>query len=254
MRLLLFSIFFLSVNTIVLAQSLEGKVYDSKSTIKDIKVLNKTQNRLTVTDKDGNFSIAAKVNDTISFESIFYHPQTVVLTQNHFEQPNIFELKEITSELDEVEVTAEPEQPVFEVETYNEELHNLIKEDIKKNPGLYQSPNATYGVDFVYLIGQVAKLFKRKKSKIPEYKPISYKQMDSLFGNSSFFNKRLVTENLKIPEDKIKLFFDFCSARNISSELLQDENKMMLIEEFVASSQLFLILLEQYGEEATTKD
>ena len=58
----------------------------------------------------------------------------------------------------------------------------------------------------------------------------------------------------KIPEDKTKLFFDFCSARGISSELLKDKNKMMLIEELVTNSQLFLILLEQYGGEATVKD
>lgn len=241
-------------NSLLFGQTLEGKVYDSKSTVKDIKVLNKTQNRLTFTDEDGNFNIAAKVNDTISFESIFYHPKTVILNQNHFEQPNIFELKEITSELDEVEVIAEPEQPVFEVETYNEELHNLIKEDIKNNPGLYQPAGATYGVDFVYLIGQVVNLFKRKKEKVPHYKPITYKQIDSLFSSSSFFNKRLVNENLNIPEDKSKLFYDFCAAKGISSELLKDELKMELLEELVVNSQLFLILLEEYGEAATVKD
>ena len=78
--------------------------------------------------------------------------------------------------------------------------------------------------------------------------------MDSLFSTSSFFNKRLVTENLKIPEDKAKLFYDFCSAKGISSELLKEENKMMLIEELVGNSQLFLILLEEYGEEKASKD
>ncbi|MBO6880175.1 carboxypeptidase-like regulatory domain-containing protein [Winogradskyella sp.] len=241
-------------NTLLFGQTLEGKVYDSKSTVKDIKVVNKTQNRLTVTDKDGNFSIVAKVNDTIAFESIFYHQKTVVLTQTHFEEPNVFELKKITNELDEVEVKAEPEQPVFEVETYNVELHNLIKEDIKNNPGLYQPAGATYGVDFVYLIGQVVKLFKRKKEKLHEYTPITYKQMDSLFSTSSFFNKRLVTENLNIPEDKTKLFYDFCSAKGISSELLKDEKKMELLEALVLNSQLFLILLEEYGEDNVSKD
>ena len=78
--------------------------------------------------------------------------------------------------------------------------------------------------------------------------------MDSLFSKSSFFNERLVTDNLKIPEDKVHLFYDFCEAKQISSELLKDENKMQLLEEFVLNSQLFLILLEEYGEEKIIKD
>jgi len=254
MRYFIFAIGLLGINSFIFAQTLEGKVYDSKSVVKDIKVLNKTQNRLTVTDKDGNFSIVAKVNDTIAFQSLFYHPKEVVLTQTHFDDINVFEINKIVSQLDEVNIQAEPEQPVFEEETYNEELQNLIKEDIKRNPQLYQPAGATYGVDFIYLIGQVAKLFKRKRPKVPTYQPLTYVQIDSLFKKSTFFTKRLVTEDLKIPEEKTKLFFDFCEAKGISSELLKDGKKMMLLEQLVLNSQLFLILLDEYGEEKTTKD
>jgi hypothetical protein len=255
MRYFLFIICFFYLNNFF-GQTLKGKVYDSNAVVKDIKVFNKTQNRLTVTDKEGNFSIAAKVTDTILFKSIFYHPLEVVLKQTHFDDVNVFEIEKIVSELDEVEIKSEPEQPVFKEETYNEELHNLIKEDIKKNPHLY-APKEAYsgGANLLAIIDLVAKLFKNKnKYKAPKYQPISYTQMDSLFTNSSFFNKRLVTENLKIPEDKTKLFYDFCSAKGISSELLLDEKKMMLLEELVVNSQLFLILLEEYGEDATVKD
>ena len=256
MRFLLFIVFLITLYPTAIAQTLKGKVYDSKSVVKDIKVHNITQNRLTITDKEGNFSIEAKVNDTIAFKSLFYHPKQVVLTQTHFSELNVFEIKKITNELDEVEINAEPEQPEFKVETYNEELHNLIKEDIKNNPGLYRPQTAQYGIDFVYLIDQVIKLFKRKKPKFREkiYQPITYEQMDSLFTKSSLFNKGMLTKDLKIPEDKTKLFYDFCSAKGISSELLQEEKKMELVEQLVLNSQLFLILLEEYGEKATPKD
>ncbi|WP_299524024.1 hypothetical protein [Winogradskyella sp.] len=255
MRYFLFITCILGINSLVFSQTLEGKVYDSKSVVKDIKVLNKTQNRLTVTDKDGNFSIVAKVNDTISFESLFYHPKEVVLTQMHFEDINVFEIKKIVSALDEVNIKAEPEQPVFEEVTYNEELQNLIKEDIKRNPHLYMPAEAYYGGNILAIIDLVAKLFKKKdKYQPPNYKALTYTQIDSLFNKSTFFNKRLVTEDLNIPEDKTKLFFDFCEAKGLSSELLQDGKKMMLLEQLVLNSQLFLILLEEYGEEKTSKD
>jgi len=254
MRLLFFTIFLFGVYSYSFGQTLKGKVYDSKSIVKDIKVLNKTQNRLTVTDENGDFSIIAKINDTISFESVFYHPKMIVVTQLHFDDINVFEIKKITNELDEVEVKSEPEQPVFEEEAYNEDLQNLIKEDIKRNPHLYQPEVATYGVNFLYLIDLALKLFKSKKYKAPVYQPATYRQVDSLFSHSSFFNKRLVTEDLEIPENQVKLFYDFCSAKGISTELLKDDKKMELLEQLVLNSQLFLILLEEYGEGKVTKD
>ena len=254
MRLLLFlfSLFFVSLS--IKAQSLKGKVYDGITTVKGIKVFNETQNRLTATDENGNFRIQAKVNDTISFESLFHHPKSIVLNTSHFSETAVFELKKIVNELDEVEIKAEPEQPVFTQETYNLELQNLIKEDIKNNPHLYKPAGATYGVDIFYLIGQLAKLFKSNKIKPIDYKPIKYRQFDSLFNNSAMFNKKLITKNLNIPEDKIYLFYDFCEAKQLSSELLQENKKMQLLEQLVLNSQLFLILLEQYGSNKISKD
>jgi CarboxypepD_reg-like domain len=254
MRLFTVLIILLCLPFVPYAQTLNGKVYDAKAPIKNINVFNKTQNRVTVTNEDGNFSIEAKVNDSISFQSIFYHNKTIVLKDFHFNGVAVFELKEILTELDEVEVKAEPEQPVFKEETYNVELQNILKEDIKNNPHLYKPAGATYGVDFVYLIGAVVKLFAKDKPKKPNYHPISYTQMDSLFNKSSFFNEQLITENLKIPSDKKYLFYDFCEAKQISSKLLKDENKMQLLEELVLNSQLFLILLEQYGEKPLSKE
>ena len=255
MRKITILILLLCLPCIQYAQTLNGKVYDAKGTVKNIKVFNKTQNRVTLSNNEGDFSIDAKVNDSISFESLFYHKKTIVLEAIHFESTAVFELKEILNELDEVEVMAEPEQPVFTEEAYNEDLKFMIKEDIKNNPEKYKPAGANYGVDIFAVIGLVVDLLKKKhKYKAPTYKPITYTQMDSLFEKSTFFNKDLITHNLKIPEDQKYLFFDFCDAKQISSELLKDEHKMQFLEELVLNSQLFLILLEEYDEEPVAKD
>jgi hypothetical protein len=254
MRLFKIFILLLSLPLAMNAQTLKGKVYDETSTVKNIKVLNDTQNRVTATNKDGDFNIIAKVNDTILFESIFYHPKAIVLNASHFEGVAVFELVKITNELDEVEIIADPEQPVFEERTYNLELQKLLKEDIKNNPDLY-SPVNTNGANILAIIDLVAKLFKNKDKYItPTYTPITYTQMDSLFTNSTFFNKSLLTENLQIPEDKIFFFYDFCDAKKLSSKLLKEENKMEFLEQLVLNSQLFSILLELYTEEKAVKD
>jgi hypothetical protein len=256
MRQLPILVFLLCLPFATSAQTLNGKVYDATGPVKNIKISNDTQNRVTATNEDGNFNINAKVNDTILFESVFYHPKAIVLTKSHLEDIAVFELKKIVSELDEVEIIAESKPSVFEAKAYSIALQNSIQEDIKNNPHLYQPEKEFYGgVDFVAIIGLVVSLLKNKnKTKIPVYQPITYNQMDSLFNKSSFFTERLVTENLNINKDKVHLFYDFCEAKYISSELLKEEKKMQLLEQLVSNSQLFLILLEQYGEQRLKKD
>ncbi|NRR92584.1 hypothetical protein HSX10_13505 [Winogradskyella undariae] len=238
------------------SQTLNGKVYDTKSVLKNIKVFNKTQKRVTLTNNEGDFTIEAKVNDSISFESLFYHKKTVVLKDFHLKSTSVFELKEILTELDEVEVKAEVEQPIFVEETYNLELQNIIQNDIKNNPQKYAPLGNNQGVDFVYLSRKLYDLLKSKKPKKveEEEKTITYKNFTKLIETSPFFNSQLLTKDLKIPETHKNLFLEFCAAKQLSLALLKDENKMQLLEELVVSSQLFLILLEEYGEETLQKD
>ncbi|MDC0009539.1 carboxypeptidase-like regulatory domain-containing protein [Winogradskyella sp.] len=254
MRLLHFLILYFSFSFVLNAQKLNGKVYDAKATVNGIKIYNKTQKRLTATNQEGNFEIEAKVNDTILFESLFHHPKKIILQSYHFNEIAVFELKKLINELDEVEIIAAPEQPVFKEETYNKNLRNIIAEDIKRNPEKYQPVGATYGVDFIYLIGQIAKLFKSKKSNIKNYRPITYEQLDSLTTKSSMFNDKLLTKDLKIPIKNKYLFFEFIEAKQISSELLLEKNKIYLLDKLIINSQLFLILLEQYGNQKEIKD
>ncbi len=217
----LISFFFLFTPLTILGQTLKGIVYDAESPIKGVKVYNASQKTVTAANDNGEFRIEARVADTLVFESLFHHPLVVGLNADNFKDTAVFELKKIINSLDEVLIKEKPKQPVFEEEIYNIELRDLIKEDIKNNPHLYQPSGATYGVDFIYLIAQVAKLFKREKSAAPAYTSITYSQMDSLFNNSSFFTKRLITEDLNIPEDRTKLFFDFCVAKQLKHRIAE---------------------------------
>ncbi|WP_411894876.1 hypothetical protein [Winogradskyella sp. A2] len=256
MRQYLYSILLLLFSIqITSAQILKAKVYDATTTVKGIKVYNKTQKRITATDDEGNFSLPAKVGDSIKFQSLFHHPKTIAVSKSHFRETTIFELKKIINELDVVEIESEPKQPVFVLESYNTELQDLIKEDIKRNPHLYTPEGASYGVDFVYLIGQIAKLFKNKnKYRTAIYQPLSYRQLDSLFSNSTLFNERLVHEDLNIPTDKTKLFFDFCTAQQISSELLKEKKQMELLELLMTNSKNFLAILDEFEKTKLKKD
>lgn len=119
-----------------LAQTIKGKVFDTKNVVEDMKIINKTQNILTFTNKDGNFNIEAKVNDTLSFQSIFYHPLEVVVKQSHFEDRTVFEVDEIVSELNEVKIINEKKNKFDSISYYSTiktEQKNLSKKPLVKS-------------------------------------------------------------------------------------------------------------------------
>ncbi|WP_353778584.1 carboxypeptidase-like regulatory domain-containing protein [Winogradskyella sp. 3972H.M.0a.05] len=250
-RVLLLFIVLLSITAN--AQVLKGKIYDSQTTIKGAKILNKTQNIVTGSDDQGNFSIKASVNDTISIESLFHHNQNFVVKQKHFDQSLVIELKKDIQQLDEVVLTNEPKQPAFKGETYNSELQQIIKDDIKRNPHLYSSGNGLKGPDLFAIIGMVSKLFKKKR-KTPVIKPISYNQIDSLVAKNSLINKSFLLNDLSIPENYLPLFYEFCEAKQMSGNLLKKSREMYLLEAMIQNSEEFLKIIDDFKKEQIVKD
>lgn len=106
---------------------------------------------------------------------------------------------------------------------------------------------AYYATNILGVLNLVAKLFNRKnRYKAPIYQPITYRQMDSLFNNSTIFNDRLLKNEMKIPLGKTKLFFHFCRVTDISSERLIENKQMELLELLIANSKTFLKILEEF--------
>lgn len=249
----LFLFLVLSISTVsIFGQNITGKVYDSESTVKGIRVINSSQNIVTITDNKGNFSIAAKVNDTLLFQSIFHLPQKETVTQSHFKGIYVFELKKKINELDEVLLTKEPDQPVFTETEYNNNLKQVIQNDIKNNPHLYSPSGGLKGPDLIAIIGKIAKLFKKKKpTPIP---PITYEQLKILFNTNELISISFLEKQLEIPKEYIPLFIEYCSARELSSDLLKKENEIYLLDAIIINSTEYLKILEEFKASEIIKD
>lgn len=229
------------------SQNIKGKVYDNQSTVKGIKVYNVSKQTKTYTDGEGEFTIAASVNDTLFFESLFHHPKHAKLKQIDFEDVVVFELKKVVNELGEVLLSNEKTK-AFNAEEYTDATGLALANDIKNNPHLYL-PESSYsnGANIFGLIGMAIKLFKKKdkyKPKPIEY--VSYKHLDSLFKKDDFFDLRLLSQDLKIPQEYAHLFLDYCETKNLNKELISEEKKVILLDSLVEFSREFLKITQEF--------
>lgn len=233
--------------SLIAQTTITGKVYDYKSTAKNIGVFNLTSYNYTYTNQDGDFSIEAAVNDTILFSSEFYKPQRLVVKDKHFNTTNVIELDILVNALGTVKLSNTSK---FNTDKYKENLDTQLQNDIKNRPHLYAHQN-TRG-DLKLLIKAIIDVFKSKKSKETPIQAINYKQLYTLFNSNAFFNKKLLTNDLNIEDKYIPLFFDYCDTKQLKDDLLKERNRIILLDSLVKFSKEFTTLIKDTEPHLTT--
>lgn len=236
----------------IYSQNVQGIIYDSESKLKDIKVTNLSRKITTYSDDAGNFSIPATVNDTLIFYSLFYEQKRKVIDKDDFISKMVVELKKIMNDLGEVVLTDRSKTKEFDAEVYSTDLKNQIAEDIKNNPHLY-TPTPSGGLNFVAVASLIFKLFKKDKVKPEVIEPLNYKQFEVLFSKDEFLNDKFLVNELEIPLDYKPLFLDYLEAQNINGTFINDDKKMLLLEELFKHSKGFKAFLSDY-EQGKIKD
>jgi len=233
--------------------SIRGKVYGAKAVAKYIKISNTKKNIRTFSDENGSFSLKASVGDSIVFSSSFYEKKLMVLDNDDFLETIVVQLKEKVSELDEVYLEEVPEKE-FDITIYNEELSLLVENDVENKPWAYKpQADPRYGgvnlAGFIYLAKKFFSNKKKEKKKKkternPRLKIISFYDLVKLNTNDVFFNDTFFTKDLNIPKDYKHIFFEYFQDQKISSELLNEDKRLLLIEKFIELSPKFLNSLD----------
>ena len=239
-------IVFICLSTFSYTQEVNGIVYDAEARVKGVKVLNITKKILTATNDKGEFTLKADVRDTLSFQSVFYKPIMVIVKPDYFEGTYVFELQKIINELDPVNIKDKPKAKLFGKDAYNANMKEIIALDKKKEPQKYTAV-PKYGLDFIQIGKMIGKLFKKKRKDIPNI--LKYNQLKLLFETNTFFNKKLLIDNLNVPEQYHSLFYEFCETKNITESKLNYNNRLPLLNEFTLYSEEFLIIVEMSKEE-----
>ncbi|WP_299386220.1 hypothetical protein [uncultured Lacinutrix sp.] len=234
----------------LLAQTVNGVIYNATSTIEDIKIENLSNKKITYTNKNGAFTITAKTNDTLKVSAFLYKTQNIIVKPIHEKEALVIQLKETKNTLEEVNINGTEKEKIADVKATETNLKNALLEDIKNNPHLYgKMPEGN--LDIIKIIGLVAKLFKNKNKADP-FVPVSYENLISLFNNKhSLFNDALLTETLDIEKDKKFLFFEFVEAKNIDSKLLTENKDLDLLENIIKASEEFNTIIKNFKREKT---
>ena len=271
MKKLLLILSFLSVTTGLMGQDVErvevqGKIVVKNNDIEGVTVYNRSLEKGTITDFDGNFTIEAGLNDRIEISALQFKKFVVVVDEGVVEQKKmtIFLVEEV-NKLPEVVVTPYDlsgniivdvnrvktlnlpfEAENFDIDTAPVELtpDNKTRVENEFVRGAKRDPE---GFDVKNLIVTLLKpLFnnKNKKTKLEKYK----ERVQDETQNQEVLDLRMMYTNaylksiLGIPEDKVNEFIVYVEDNGLDNNLLQEGREMEFVDFLVQQSKTFLDL------------
>lgn len=191
---------------------LKGIVKDNFSLIQDAHIVNLTTKKGAITNHKGEFSIPANINDSILVSSLAHEVHKFKVSKLMLNaKENIIKLLAKNNMLDEVTIkkTALTGNLISDIKktpkNYGEELSLNIFLNYKELAKQIKIP--TKGL-IISLGANAGKKRKAKRKRLKE--KIQFPNKIIKYYGSYFF-----TEELKIPEEKIHNFIDYCMSKNI---------------------------------------
>ncbi len=208
--------------------SLKGKVISETLSLDGIQVINVTNKKHTLTEKDGFFSILAKPTDTLLFSGMQIKGLQIVLKTADFSENLFFvRLKPQINQLDEVVVKNYPEINAASLgiipkstKSYTPAQRRLKTAGDFKPIHLLSLLGGTLPIDPILnkISGRTAML---KKELAVEKKEFFLEKLSSMYEDVFFI------ENLKIPSDYVKGFKLFAIEDEELISSLKSKNRTM---------------------------
>lgn len=226
------------------SKQIEGRVYSESGDVAATHVLNITSDRASITDIDGFFSIAAKLNDTLVFSAIQYKRKTMVVTRNVLESKMLYvPLEDALTELDEVIVMPYNLSGDMTLDLDRMEIEPVVTASTLGLPNAYVkiptqaerelfAATANPFMSFDPLINAITGRTKMLKERIARNKKYS-----RTLRVRAFYADSLYETELKIPEDNIAEFMHFCEV-DPDFQTVVDTHDRFKIWEFMRTKSL----------------
>lgn len=235
----LLSILILLTSQFDFSQTIKGKIVFNNYAISKVEVINSNSKILTVSDANGNFSIIAKMNDTLFFIAKNYELKKIVINPLIINDNDLnIELVLIGEELKEVVITKMPSIKLSSDKNYEQEkLDKYALEKAANRPKVIGVNMGTIenGMDLMRIGGMLGGLFKKEKEPLKKEKPIvPFKDLAKKSCSKNYF-----VETLKLKPDEIELFLDFCDADIKSKTIATSQNVLSTMDFLLEKSIAF---------------
>jgi hypothetical protein len=237
MKVKLLSTLILFTSQLSFSQTIKGKVVFNNYAVPKVEVINASTRTLTVSDKNGEFSIAAKTNDILVFISKEHELKKTTLTPETISnKPLIVELSLNAEELNEVLVTnaqAITLTASLKAEQIKRDEITADRADKALKPLMIDDLNINKGLNVMRIGGLLAGLLKKEEVKkaLPEI------EFSTLAKNS--YAQKFYLETLKLQAGEIELFLQFCEADPKSKIIIADNNMLSTMDFLFAKNTEF---------------
>ncbi len=225
-----------------------GLVYSDSMRIADAHVINLSSKRGTTSDKQGIFTIWARVSDTIVISNIEYHDKSWVLTEKDIQNPTtLFKLTPRQIELEEV-ILKKTNNMATSLNLPNAGKEPLTKVERQLNQ---YSQASTPLVVLGALLGQkggISDLYniisgnRKKHRKLNQYIQEDIERDRYLLlceEIQEHFGENFFIEKLNIPKEWINPFLLHCKKFNVSY-LFEEQRYLELTDVFIREKGYFM--------------
>lgn len=203
---------------------LKGKVNAPLSNLSDIYVINQETEKNALTDRDGYFSIPAKVGDTLVFSSVQFKGYKIQISEEDQNNEILYvKLEPIVNELNDVVIIQYKNinAVALGIIPANQRSYTPAERRLKAGTGT----DAKFGLDTSFSIDPLLNMFSGRSAMLrrdieTEKKEFWLARIAELFDDKVF-------ERLKIPVEYIKGFQYYIIENKNFIATLQTKNKAM---------------------------
>ena len=249
-------------------EHIEGKIINGSLLIENIHIINKNSGKATISNSKGEFHIAVKINDTLRFSGIqFYNKEVLISNQLIKNKVIVIKLFQKINELDEVEVKVhdlsgnliiDAKKVKDSVTKVNSLAFDFSMIDFSKpivldidefsrsrtsSDGQLMTPNGNILglLSFVLnpLFKEVSKIGKKRRQRKNDERVYKKNAINAPEKMIAEFGETFFTETLKIPNEEILSFIDFCKSKGIMAFYIEDK-KMEVLDILIVESNNYL--------------
>jgi len=209
---------------------LKGVVSSENFLLYNVDVINKTSQKSSKTNDQGEFTIEVKANDSLLFYSKDYYLKRLKVSPKQIELSNLeVEMLKKAEELEEVVV-----EKVHNIELRKDKAYEKGKRDEidVKNSVEYIKKRTVYegtidnGMNLIGVAKKLVGLFIKEKEPEKESPPeIEFAELAKNTCDQKFYH-----QTLKLKPEEIDLFLQFCDADPKSKALIKNQNVLSMMD------------------------